>query len=283
MNSRKKHLKKLETEEKNKMKTSKITADRINKFLDEGKRFDGRTLEEFREISVETGVSKNAEGSARVKLGKTEVLVGIKMNMGEPYPDSPNKGNLMVTAELLPLSSPRFESGPPKFPAIELGRVMDRVVRESKFIDTEKLCVKEGEKVWTVFIDIYSINDDGNLFDAASMGIIAALKTAKLPKYDEETGKVLFGEFTDKGIPLSKETPLSLTYYKIGKHWVIDPTREEEDIANTRITMGSADGTMHSMQKGGTESITPEEMNNVLDLNDKVWGDIFKRLEKFIK
>lgn len=265
------------------MKTPNVTADRINKFLDEGKRFDGRNLEEFREISVETGVSKNAEGSARIKLGKTEVLVGVKMNVGEPYPDSPNKGNLMVTAELLPLSSPRFENGPPKFPAIELGRVMDRVIRESKFIDMEKLCIKEGEKVWTVFVDIYSINDDGNLFDAASLGIIAALKTAKLPKYDEETGKVLFGEFTDKGIPLSKETPLSLTYYKIGNHWIMDPTREEEDIAKTRITMGSADGTMHSMQKGGIEPITPEEMNNVLDLNDRVWGDIFKRLEKFIK
>ena len=150
--------------------TPEIIGERIKKYLKQGKRFDNRKTEEFREILVETGVSKNAEGSARVKIGNTEVIVGIKMSVGTPYPDSPNKGNLMTTAELLPLSSPRFESGPPKFEAIELGRIIDRGVRESKFIEFEKLCIKEGEKVWTVFIDIYSINDDGNLLDANRNG-----------------------------------------------------------------------------------------------------------------
>ncbi len=40
----------------------------------------------------------------------------------------------------------------------------------------EKLVVKEGEKVWTVIIDIYPINDDGNLIDAATIGAVCALK-----------------------------------------------------------------------------------------------------------
>ena len=126
------------------IETPKVNAERVKKYIIEGKRFDGRALDEFREIKIETNISKHAEGSARVILGKTEVVVGVKMGTAEPYPDSPDKGNLMVTAELLPLSSERFESGPPKFPAIELGRVVDRVIRESKFIDLEKLCIKEG-------------------------------------------------------------------------------------------------------------------------------------------
>ena len=123
------------------MKTSNLTGDRIKKYLESGKRFDGRALDQFRDIEVKTGVSKNAEGSANVKIGKTEVLVGVKMNIGTPYPDSPDKGNMMVTAELLPLSSSRFELGPPKFPAIELSRVLDRAIRESKYIQFDKLCV----------------------------------------------------------------------------------------------------------------------------------------------
>ena len=82
------------------MKTTKITGERIKQYLEEGKRFDGRGLEDFRDIIIEKDVSNQAEGSVRVKMGKTEVIVGIKMNVGEPYPDSPNKGNLMVTAEL---------------------------------------------------------------------------------------------------------------------------------------------------------------------------------------
>jgi exosome complex component RRP42 len=260
--------------------TSDMTGERIKEYLLEGKRFDNRKLDEFRDLKIETGISKNAEGSAMVKLGKTEVVVGVKMNVSEPYPDSPDKGNLMVTAELLPLSSPRFENGPPRFPAIELGRIIDRGIRESKFVEFEKLCIKEGEKVWTVFIDIYSINDDGNLLDAAGIGAIAALKSAKIPKYDEKEEKVLFGEWTDKKIPLKKEIPISLTIHKIGKSLIVDPTREEEDISEARVTIGSSNGIISSMQKGELKELEVEEFGNILELVTKVERNIFKKLEK---
>ena len=265
------------------IETSELTGERIREYLSQGKRFDNRKLDEFREITIETGVSKNAEGSARVKIGKTEVLVGIKMDVAEPYPDSQDKGNLMVTAEFLPLSSPRFESGPPQFDSIELARVIDRGIRESKFIELEKLCIKEGEKVWTVFIDIYTLNDDGNLLDAAGIGAVAALKSARIPKYDEEAGKTQFGEWTTKSVPLSKEMPISLTIHKIGNHLIVDPCREEEDISETRVTIASCDGVINSMQKGNAKELTVEEFNNVLDLIEKTEREIFKKIEESLK
>ena len=265
------------------MKTSRLTGERINQYLAQGKRFDGRKPEEFRNLEIEIGVSKNAEGSARVKLGNTEVIVGVKMGITEPYPDSPEKGNLMVTAELSPISSARFESGPPKFPAIELARIVDRGIRESKVIESEKLCIKKGEKVWTVFVDIYSINDDGNLLDAAGLGAILALKNAKIPKYDEKNEMVLYGELTDKNLPLSKDVPLSLTIHKIGNSLIVDPTREEEDISETRVTIGSSEGIISSMQKGNKKSLSAEEFSKILELSEKVYKDIFKKIEKFLK
>ena len=265
------------------METPNLTRERSKEYLSKDKRFDGRNPEEFRDIIIETGVSKNAEGSARVRIGKTEVLVGVKMDVSQPYPDSPDSGTMMVTAELLPLSSPRFESGPPKFPAIELARVIDRGIRESKFIDMEKLCIKKGEKVWTVFIDIYSINDDGNLLDAAGFGALAALRNAKIPKYDEKEEKVIYGELTTKSIPLSKDTPLSITIHKIGNNFIVDPTREEEDISETRVTIGSSNGIISSMQKGEKESLTIEEFENILDLSEKIEREIIKKIGKFVK
>ncbi len=265
------------------MTTSNITGERIREYLQKGKRFDNRKLDEFRDIEIELGVSKNAEGSAKVKIGKTEVLVGVKMNIGEPYPDSPDKGNLMVTAELLPLSSPRFESGPPKFPVIELGRVIDRGIRESKFINFEKLCITKGKKVWTVMVDIYSINDDGNLLDAAGIGAIAALKNAKIPKYDEKNERVLYGEKTKDNLPLAKEIPIAITVHKMGENFIVDPTREEEDISETRVTVGSSNGIISSIQKGREKSLKLEEFDKVLDLISKVERDVFKKISKFIK
>jgi len=265
------------------MKTPKITRERIEKYLAEGKRFDGRKLEDFRDIEIETGVSKNAEGSARVKLGKTEVIVGIKMNVSEPYADSPDKGNMMVTSEFLPLSSDRFELGPPKIESIELARVIDRAIRESKFIEFDKLCIKEGEKVWTIFIDIYMINADGNLLDAAGIGAVAALKDAKIPEYDEKEGKVSYGKWTDKKLSLKKEFPLSITFYKIGESIIVDPTIEEEDASEVRITIGSHKGSISSMQKGNAKELKEEEMYKILDMNEKVWENLSKKIEKFLK
>jgi len=266
------------------METAKITGERISQYLEQGKRFDGRGPLDFREIEIETGISKRAEGSARVKIGKTEVIVGVKMDVVEPYPDSADRGNLIVSAELLPLSSGRFESGPPKFPAIEIGRLTDRAIRESKFIQMEKLCIKEGEKVWAVYIDIYSLNDDGNLIDAAELGAIAALKTSRMPKYDEETGKVVYGEFTDKKIPVQKEIPITITAHKIGNSWIVDPTLEEEDVSEARVTIGATpEGVISSIQKGEPGEIDIVEFENLVDFTEKVRKKVFSSIENSLK
>ena len=264
--------------------TPNVTKKRIEKYLLEGKRFDGRAPEEFRDIVIETNVSKKAEGSARVKIGKSEVIVGVKLGLAEPYPDSPDKGNLMVTAELLPLSSERIQLGRPGIDSVELGRVIDRGIRESKFIELEKLCIKEGEKVWNVFIDIYSLNDDGNLLDAAGIGAIVALKQAYMPKYDEKEEKILHDELTENKIPVSKDVTFPITVHKIGKGFLVDPIREEEDTIVSRVTMGmNKDGIISSMQKGKEGSLTEEEFEKVLDMAEKAWTEVFKKIEKYLK
>ena len=265
------------------MITTNITKKRIEKYLSEAKRFDGRKPWEFREIIIETGVSKKAEGSARVKIGQTEVIVGIKLDVSAPYPDSPDKGNLMVTAELTPLSSERIQLGRPGIDSVELGRVIDRGVRESKFIELEKLCIKEGEKVWNVFIDIYSINDDGNLLDAAGIATVVALKEAYLPKYDEKEEKVVYGELTKNKLPLSKNITFPVTVHKVGDDFLVDPVREEEDIVKSRVTVGLNKESIASMQKGKEGSLSLEEFDKVLDMAEKAWLEVFKKIEKHIK
>ncbi|TDA29709.1 MAG: RNA-binding protein, partial [Hadesarchaea archaeon] len=151
----------------------------------QGKRVDGRALDQYREVSVERGVIGTAQGSALVKLGNTQVMVGVKLQKGEPFPDTPTSGILVVNAELLPLASPTFEPGPPNEDAIELARVVDRAIRESQMIDLEKLCIKEGEEVWAVFIDIYVLDHDGNLIDASVLASVAALYGVKPPVSEE--------------------------------------------------------------------------------------------------
>lgn len=268
------------------MKTSNITKNTIRKMLSEGKRFDGRGLFDMRDFEVEYGVSYKAEGSARVRMGNTEVIVGVKMELGTPYPDSPDKGNLMVSGDLLPIASPRFESGPPKFAAIELPRLIDRMVRESAMIDLKKLCIKEGELVWTVIIDIYPINDDGALIDAASIGTIAALHNAVIPGIKND--KADYANRTTEKLPLSEETmPISFTFYKLGDSILLNPTREEEEACDSKITWGiskfNGKHVLNSCQKGEETPLTKEEILGIIEKLPKLYDDTLKKLKKFLK
>jgi exosome complex component RRP42 len=104
-----------------------------------------------------------------------------------------------------------------------------------------------------------------------------------MPKYNEKTGKALFGQWSDEKIPLSNNMPISLTFYKIGESIIVDPTLEEQDIIETRVTLGITKEGVSSMQKGEKESLSVDEMYNILDLSEKVWNEIFKKIEKYFK
>lgn len=266
------------------MECSNLTIETFRKMFEAGKRFDGRKPLELRDIKVSNSVSNKAEGSARVTLGKTEVIAGVKMQVGEPYPDSPNKGNLMVSGDFLPLASPRFEMGPPDFYAIELPRLVDRAVRESGMIDFAKLVVKDGEKVWTVIIDIYPINDDGNLIDAATLAAVVALKSAVIPELDSN-GKINYEKKSSKKLPLSKETwPLSFTFYKLGNSLILDPTREEEEACEVRISLGvsmwNKDYMINSCQKSGSAAFSREEIDEMMKILPKKFDEVSEKVKK---
>ncbi|MDP4039267.1 MAG: exosome complex protein Rrp42 [Candidatus Pacearchaeota archaeon] len=268
------------------MKVSNLSKEMLNRMFAEGKRFDGRGLLDLRDFEVEYGVSNKAEGSARIRMGKTEVIVGVKMQLGVPYPDSPDKGNLMVSADLLPLASPRFESGPPRFPAIELPRLMDRMIRESGMIDLKKLCIEEGEKVWTVIIDIYPINDDGSLIDAASIAVIAALYDTVFPGIKED--KIDYSSRTKDKLPLLKNIfPISFTFYKLGNSLILNPTREEEEACDSKITWGismwNGEHMLHSCQKGQEIPFNKEEILKIMEIIPEKYDETIKKVMKFIK
>ena len=236
------------------------------KSLDAGIRFDGRRLDEFRKITVEIGVSKKAEGSSRVVIGDTEILAGVKLAVEQPYPDTPEDGKLMVNTELLPLSNPGYDPGPPSSESIEVARIVDRGIRESKVIGMKKLCMTPKEAVWSVMIDALTINSDGNVIDAVALAAVAALGCTKFPKYED--GVVRYDELTDESLPLSTpDVPVSVTVHKLGKHLLVDPLPEEEEHADARLTIALVkDGSLVTLQKGGEHTISPEEIDRMVSL-----------------
>ena len=248
---------------------SEIKRDHVHKLLAKGKRVDNRAWDEFRPISIQTGFAENAEGSARVKLGNTDVLVGVKMTVGEPFADTPDRGVLSTNAELIPLASPTFESGPPDENSIELARVCDRGIRESQMVDLEKLCIEKGKEVWIMFVDMYVLDYDGNLFDAAFLGAVAALRSTMVPAKANDKGE-------DFPLPI-RHMPISVTSVQIENSILVDPTLDEEKVAAARLTVTTDEnGDLRAMQKGLTGALTLDQIYKIIETSQRLGNDLRK-------
>jgi exosome complex component RRP42 len=245
--------------------------------LSKGTRLDGRKPDEHRKIEIEISPIEQSEGSARVRIGGTEVIAGVKLSAGEPFPDTPNEGVLMVNAEFSPVASPEFELGPPRENAIELARIVDRGIRESHCIDTEKLCIKEGEKVWMVMVDIQPLSQDGNLIDAAGIAAITALLSAKMIKFEDD--KVVY-EKTDESLPVN-DTPVPVTFGIIDGKLLVDPSLDEEESMDGRLTITTnAEGNICAMQKGHACTLTLEMIEEAAEIAIKKGKEIRAHIKK---
>jgi exosome complex component RRP42 len=252
--------------------TSTVERSYITSLLEANRRLDGRTLDEYRDIKIETGFVEKAEGSALVHLGNTKVIAGVKITTGTPYSDYPNRGTLIVSAELNPTAAPHYRSGPPSDETIELARITDRIIRESDCIDLEDLCIIEGKLVYNIFVDIYPIDDNGNLFDACALAAYAALATTNIPEYTINEEEV---ELLETKQPIKmKNIPISITTYKIGSYTINDASYKEEAASQARITFGFTENHIVSGQKGGEGVFSSSEILEIVDKNFNKAKDI---------
>ena len=252
----------------------------ILELLEQGKRVDGRALDEPREIKIETNAIPKANGSARVFLGDTEVICGVKIQPDRPFPDTGDKGLFICTAELLPLSHPTVETGPPQPHVIELARVVDRGIRESHMIDVSKLVIEKDKSVIGVFADNVVVDYDGNLFDACSYAATAALLTSKSPKWNWTDDHPVLVEGEDTPLPIDT-IPVSVTMGKIGNYIVVDPNGDEWESMDARITITTdSNGNICALQKGGSDGFTQDEINQCGETSVKVGAKIREKLKE---
>jgi exosome complex component RRP42 len=259
-----------------------LKREKILELLNQGKRLDGRGLYDQRPLSIETGVIPKANGSARVRLGDTEIVTGVKIQPDKPFPDLGDKGILICTAEILPLADPTAEPGPPTEEVIELARVVDRGIRETEMLDLKQLVLIENKSVIGIFVDCSVINTDGNLFDACSYTSVAAILSCTVPKYEiKDEVPVKIEDQSSK--PPIKTIPVSVTMARIGNHIIVDPTADEEACMDARITITTnSDGNICALQKGGSDGFTVEQLHKCSEIALSVGTKIRKQLEQLM-
>ncbi|XP_050140455.1 exosome complex component RRP45A-like isoform X1 [Malus sylvestris] len=250
-------------------------------------RADGRRPFDYRNLTIKFGKD---EGSAEVQLGQTHVMAIVTAQLVQPYRDRPNDGTLSIFTEFSPMADPSFEPGRPGENAVELGRVIDRGLRESRAVDTESLCVLSGKLVWAIRVDLHILDNGGNLIDAANIAALAALLTFRRPEISlgGEDGQEVIVHAPEEREPLHliiHHLPIAVTFafFSYESSVVIDPTHEEEAFMGGRMTATiNANGDVCAIQKAGGEGVLQSVIMQCLRIASVKAGAMTEKIKKAV-
>eukprot|EP00775_Hariotina_reticulata_P007955 gene7955-8153_t len=230
-------------------------------------RTDGRSRGDFRPLELETNVIAQADGSARLRLGPTDVLVGVKVELGTPDSSSPDQGRVAVSVECSSCASPEFKGRGGDDWGIELAQALENSLAGAPGADPglnlKALCLVPGKTCWVVYVDALVLNDGGNVLDALSVAARAALAVTRVYKVevsmaeDDEPEIELSGE--KEGAPLDvTRVPLILSLSQVGNQCVVDLSSEEEPCASASLRVAvNSSGQVVGLTKGGSGGVDP--------------------------
>lgn len=133
----------------------------VEKAIIEKIRVDSRNLMEFRSFGLFFG---RDFGSVVCSLGETRVFAQVSCELTTPKATRPNEGTIFINAEMGPMAAPNLEIGFPLTDScIQINRILERTLRESRCVDLESLCIIAEEKVWNLRVDISVLNHEGNV------------------------------------------------------------------------------------------------------------------------
>ncbi|GIL72003.1 hypothetical protein Vretimale_572 [Volvox reticuliferus] len=223
-----------------------------DRFLSEGVRPDGRPLGRARAVTIGAGAITSVDGSALVKVGRTTVLAGVRLEIIRPDEMSPSLGQLALNVELAPFSSQEYRPGrQPDHVSAVTEHLTTALLAGGDAVELSSLCIAQGKAAWRASLDLYVLDADGCVLDVALLAALAALRNTCIPPvrttreghYVAVTGGQAGGA-GGEGVVDSSPTaiglgrcPLSLTCCLYRGHLLVDPTADEERLAECCVSV----------------------------------------------
>jgi len=239
-------------------------------------RNDGRERLDFRQVTVETNVFSQTNGSARVLIGDgsiVDVIAVTKVEVGEPEVGNPKEGRLHVSVECSPVIFSKFGNNSSEKKSAELSQMLSRIICNSKALNFESLCILPGKFCWVIYLDIMILMCDGSITDVASFAAFSALNCTRIPHIeiihgedggDEDDFEISEDIANAKQIDASK-VPILITLSKIENYIVVDTTGNEESCVSASLTVAvNKDGKICGLQKGSGGSFFPTELESIV-------------------
>ncbi|GAQ79983.1 exosome complex component RRP43 [Klebsormidium nitens] len=260
----------------------------FQRFLSEGTRPDGRPLGRARSTTIGFGAVSTADGSALVKIGSTTLLAGIKLEVMTPTAEAPDAGKIAATFEMPPLCSPDAR---PERRLEETSVVVQQVmnaIESAGLVNTKELLISTGKAAWVAYLDIYCLDADGSLLDAALLAAVAAFADLTLPPVRvNPEGHVLpvlsgaqGGNLRENGDASSEVVTVERRKLTLGAmpwaatiglykgHLIVDPTAEEEALLESTVTtiLDEAGRLISLFKPGGITAVTTALIQDCVEL-----------------
>jgi exosome complex component RRP45 len=135
----------------------------VRSLLKAEERFDSRGLDACRPFEYE-----EVESGYYVKMGMSHILATYQLSKTRPFPDKPQEG---VVSTSVYGASRRCDLA---------SNLLHRIYIKNKCIDLESLCVRLGEEVVSLIIDLKVLSSDGSLCSIAVGSVNLILERAKV-------------------------------------------------------------------------------------------------------
>jgi exosome complex component RRP41 len=213
------------------------------KLIIDGKRADGRALDEMRPVKIETGVLNEADGSAFIEWGGNKIVCGVfgPRECIPKHESSPYKALIKCRYSMSPFASPEEHgrSGPNRR-SIELSKVLGEAL--------ENIIIAEAYPRTQINIFIDVLQSEGGSRTASLTAAVVALANAGIPMKDMVSG-VAVG--------------------KIDGHVVLDLGKNEDNYGQSDmpIAFSHRTGEIVLLQMDGM--LTRDEVVKALDMAEK--------------
>ena len=234
-------------------------------YVKNGKRLDGRKLDELRPIKMQVGVLPNADGSAYLEWGQNKVLVGVH-GPHEALPkhkQNPYKGLVRYVYRMATFSVPDRKNPRPARREVEISKVSGEALESAIFL----------ERFPNTAIDIYV-----EILDSNAGTRVAALTAASLA-------------LADAGIPM-RDLVCAVGIGKAGGHIIVDLNKEEEDAPDAvdiplamlprteEIVLLQMDGLLSKQEWDKAQKLGAEACKKVYEMQRQALRKRFAEAEK---
>lgn len=244
--------------------------------VQENFRVDGRGREDYRPMELETDIVAHAYGSARLRLANTDVLVTVKMEVDTPLPERPKEGKLEFFVDCSANATPDFEGRGGEHLAVQIANTLSAAYLSPVAFDLRKLCIVNGRKCWKFFIDILILECGGNLYDAVSLAVKAAIWNTQIPhikKIDIDGNNIelsVSDELYDCHRLDVTNAPVMVTVCKIGEKCIVDPNQAEEQCSVGSVVVSVSGNKFSAVLQTGTGSLHPLTLIECLKLGHEI-------------